>query len=89
MNKVFCEALKLAAYVYVNGTQDSGHGDEYLTEQAKGVLKAATEHGLVRWVNNMPLVNIEKMTGEVPANGDSDEVNELLINGYYSRKKDK
>jgi hypothetical protein len=37
----------------------------------------------------MPLVNIEKMTGEVPANGDSDEVNELLINGYYSRKKDK
>lgn len=64
MNKVFCEALKMAAYAYTNYGPESDHYDKIMFKQFSNILSRATEYGLVKWIGRFPVIMVEKMTGE-------------------------
>lgn len=63
MNKVFANSLNLVVTVYLDQIQHGVSADEVVLHQCKSILNEATEYGLVRWVDGLPLVNRAKMVG--------------------------
>jgi hypothetical protein len=64
MNKIFAHALALTVNVYLEQKSHGEQGDAVLLTQAKGIIDDACEHGLIKWVDGLPVVNMLKMTGE-------------------------